>query len=472
MNNFRTISISLLSACLFLLVIGTAFAQNYTWGIDESQLDSVDFCLELNDSGHDRSTVLDCFKEVAARTNDPTVCENEWEGVPVDRDELDECYLALGAANNNIDVCRSIANVFSESECIAHVAGGTKDIGLCDEVTRNYADCYISVGIALQDTQVCTDQWEDEYQCIYSVDTESSECITQSLCTFAIENSFRDVLTSHRNYEAIYSIYLAGIVEGYSDGTYQPDRVLNRAELLKIIVESAHASEAPFETYDKSGCFTDVTEGEWYTRYACYAKELGIVEGYSDGSFRPAQEINFVEALKISLVAFGYEYLEGENNWYDNILNQATELNLTPADVYVPGQFFTRGQMAEMITRIFDADPFTGTQDVPRPIDHVVIADFDQDHETADEKYDDEWMSISSYVSEIEQGTGPDYSVIFSEDENSSVAISCEFDRDSFDEGLDVDYYVFVTGQYSGYDEAQQTISLSSCDLVIYGPRR
>jgi hypothetical protein len=157
-----------------------------------------------------------------------------------------------------------------------------------------------------------------------------------------------DIL-NHKYEEAIWYVYYNGIVNGYDDGSYKPDNTINRAELLKIIIEAVFSDE--FEEYDNTDCFNDVPSSEWYTKYVCFAKAEGIVEGYSGNMFKPTQEISFVEALKIAMIGFNYDF-EEDNPWYKDIVIKASELNFIPLDVTQFNQDFSRGQMAELITRI------------------------------------------------------------------------------------------------------------------------
>ncbi|NIA01950.1 MAG: SH3 domain-containing protein [Nitrospirae bacterium] len=157
-----------------------------------------------------------------------------------------------------------------------------------------------------------------------------------------------DIL-EHKYEEAIWYVYYNGIVNGYDDGTYKPDNTLNRAELLKIIVEAAFGDE--FEEFANKNCFSDVPSNEWYTKYVCFAKEEGIVEGYPGNLFKPTNEITFVEALKITMVGFNYDF-EKSSPWYKDLVIQASEGNFIPLDVTKFNQDFTRGQIADLITRI------------------------------------------------------------------------------------------------------------------------
>jgi hypothetical protein len=156
--------------------------------------------------------------------------------------------------------------------------------------------------------------------------------------------------SGHKYEDAIWYVYNNEIVGGYEDGSYQPDKTINRAELLKIIVEAAY-DDADFASYADRKCFNDVDPNVWYTKYVCFAKQEGIVEGYEDGSFKPGQEIIFVEALKIATVGLGHAYEEG-TPWYKNTVEYASGINAIPLDVTSFNQAFKRGQMADMITRM------------------------------------------------------------------------------------------------------------------------
>jgi len=139
-----------------------------------------------------------------------------------------------------------------------------------------------------------------------------------------------------------------GVVEGYPDGTYKPDQTINRAELLKIILEASDT--------DTSGasndCFPDVQGDDWYVKYVCTAQETGVVEGYPDGTFKPAQTVNFVEALKITLLGYGFDAGTDSEPWYKKYVDTASGYNMIPLEISAFAQDLSRGEMADMITRL------------------------------------------------------------------------------------------------------------------------
>lgn len=135
------------------------------------------------------------------------------------------------------------------------------------------------------------------------------------------------------------------IAQGFSDGTFRPNQTITRAELLKIILNSK--SIATDST--AKNCFTDVSE-QWQVNYVCTAKKLGIVGGYDDGTFKPNQNISFIEALKIIERAYGTT-IANSNPWYKAYVEDASKKNIIPLDIVYFNQTLNRGQMADIITR-------------------------------------------------------------------------------------------------------------------------
>jgi hypothetical protein len=102
-----------------------------------------------------------------------------------------------------------------------------------------------------------------------------------------------------------------------------------------------------------SKCFSDVKD-EWYAPSVCTAKGKRFIGGFADGSFRPTQSVSLAEALKIIMLALKTNLSKNTgSNWYDVYLNTASELkilsNLSDAK---PDHVLNRGEMAELIYRL------------------------------------------------------------------------------------------------------------------------
>ena len=163
------------------------------------------------------------------------------------------------------------------------------------------------------------------------------------------ESVFSDVDSDYEYFDAINYVEVYGIVEGYSDGTYRPEKEINRAEFTKILIEARYPGEAT----TGEDCFSDIAADQWYAKYVCFAKDEGIISGYSDGSFKPAQSINIAEALKITLETYFPGYFEEETDpWYEKYWDYADDTGYLLDEWDSASENLSRGAMAELIYRI------------------------------------------------------------------------------------------------------------------------
>lgn len=91
-----------------------------------------------------------------------------------------------------------------------------------------------------------------------------------------------------------------GIVNGYEDGSFKPDRHITRAEFTKVIAELLGLSP------ESRSEFADV-QGHWAESAIPAMQQVGIINGYSDGSFRPDQQITRAEIVAILAQLTNYE---------------------------------------------------------------------------------------------------------------------------------------------------------------------
>lgn len=97
---------------------------------------------------------------------------------------------------------------------------------------------------------------------------------------------------------AIAAMKQQDIINGMG-GLYQPDGPLTRAQFAKIMVLALGGS-LPAVT---QAVFNDVAATAWYAPYVKKVVELGLIEGYADGSFRPDNPISKQEMLKVAVCA-------------------------------------------------------------------------------------------------------------------------------------------------------------------------
>ena len=108
------------------------------------------------------------------------------------------------------------------------------------------------------------------------------------------ENNFSDVSADKWYNNAVSTLSHMGVIGGYADGTFRPDAPISRAEFAKIAVSFTQNTGSATYNY-----FTDVKTTDWFAPYVTAAKDAGLIEGYSDGSFKPESKITRAEACAI-----------------------------------------------------------------------------------------------------------------------------------------------------------------------------
>lgn len=108
------------------------------------------------------------------------------------------------------------------------------------------------------------------------------------------KNDFSDVSADKWYNNAVSTLSNMGVIGGYADGTFRPDAPISRAEFAKIAVSFTQNNGSATYNY-----FTDVKTTDWFAPYVTAAKDAGLIEGYSDGSFKPESKITRAEACAI-----------------------------------------------------------------------------------------------------------------------------------------------------------------------------
>ena len=86
---------------------------------------------------------------------------------------------------------------------------------------------------------------------------------------------------------------------GYEDGTFRPDNNMSRAEAAAIFARLI--SEKKNEKISGKSNFNDVSKNEWYSDYIGYLSKYGIIKGYSDNTFRPNDNVSRAEFVAMTV---------------------------------------------------------------------------------------------------------------------------------------------------------------------------
>ena len=106
--------------------------------------------------------------------------------------------------------------------------------------------------------------------------------------------------------DVVDTLVSLGVVEGFEDGSFQPNGTVTRAQMAKMIyVLRTGKSDASAYNDDKTS-FTDIGS-HWARGYIKYCQSLGIIAGKSNTKFVPNEKVSAQEAAKMLLVTLGYD---------------------------------------------------------------------------------------------------------------------------------------------------------------------
>lgn len=174
------------------------------------------------------------------------------------------------------------------------------------------------------------------------------------LATFSTFQSvalaYTDVTDMTPNVTAISYFSTNGFIKGYEGDLFRPNKRMNRAEFLKVILTSLK-KDVPVTVAEK--CFTDVPVDAWYAPYVCYAKEQGYVKGYDGGVFKPGNFLTVSEAVVLTAKVFKKELTEENGDaWYSAALRVLGKENALPETFLYSNQPVTRSEVVEMLWRL------------------------------------------------------------------------------------------------------------------------
>ncbi len=109
---------------------------------------------------------------------------------------------------------------------------------------------------------------------------------------YSSSQPFNDVAAGRWSNDEIATLYHAKVVQGNSDGTFEPSKPITRAEFAAIASKFDKLEEV---TENK---FPDI-DSHWAKKYINSSAQKGWISGYGDGTFRPDNIIIRCEAMKM-----------------------------------------------------------------------------------------------------------------------------------------------------------------------------
>ena len=172
-------------------------------------------------------------------------------------------------------------------------------------------------------------------------------------------------------------------VYGYSSGS-------QRISQLRFVPASGYTGsvEIPYVACNSSGVpfasgklclgvvremedYSDIDSSTWCYKYVLELSDAGVISGYSDGTFRPSDTVTYGAALKLIMLAAGYDEQEPVgSNVFSGYLARAQKDGLVSGNVDLTAKI-TRLAVAQIaakamglsITNLSSVQPFTDTTD-------------------------------------------------------------------------------------------------------------
>lgn len=150
-------------------------------------------------------------------------------------------------------------------------------------------------------------------------------------------------------------------VIGYTDGTIRPSNNISRAEVATIFFRLL--TDEAREQYDKTtSSFSDIKDGAWCCRAVSTLTNMGIIKGYTDGTFRPNADITRAELATIiarfaKLDVNTKTFSDINGHWAQKSIELAAGngwINGYEDGTFRPNKSIIRAETFAMINRVLD----------------------------------------------------------------------------------------------------------------------
>ena len=131
--------------------------------------------------------------------------------------------------------------------------------------------------------------------------------------------------------EAVDVMSAVKVIDGYTDGSFNPSATLTRGAAAKIICNLILGPTTASALVADAAPYKDVPTNHTFAGYIAYCQKKGIISGYADGTFKPANSLTGYAFMKMLLGALGYKAeQEGYTgpNWSIQVAKRALNIGL------------------------------------------------------------------------------------------------------------------------------------------------
>lgn len=156
-------------------------------------------------------------------------------------------------------------------------------------------------------------------------------------------------------------------VIGYPDGTVRPSGNVTRAEVATIFFRMLK-DDAREKYWKTDNRYSDVKSTDWFNNAISTLSNMGIIDGYPDGTFRPNAGITRAEFAKIAVSFFkdnvretiGDRFSDIHGKWYTEYVNLANELAIVngyPDGTFRPDNKIIRAESMTIVNNTLRRTP-------------------------------------------------------------------------------------------------------------------
>lgn len=165
--------------------------------------------------------------------------------------------------------------------------------------------------------------------------------------------------TSDEN-SVVQTVKALGIMVGDENGNMNLTENVTRAQITKMMVAASVYKDTISDEGSGYSLFSDLKNTHWASEYVRVALEQGWVIGYTDGTFRPEQNITLEEGCTIALRLLGYQSKDLVGSYPAAQLSKAYALNLRDQISKKQGETLSRRDCMYLFYNLLTAQTASG----------------------------------------------------------------------------------------------------------------
>lgn len=139
----------------------------------------------------------------------------------------------------------------------------------------------------------------------------------KDLTVIKVPIQYSDVSEDYWAYDAIRYLSIQGVLSGYPDGTFKPDKSVTRAEFAKMLAVALELDIYCDDTLPE--IWRDVHAGDWYCSYITPVVKAGYMKGYGNGYFGPNKTVKKEEIITTIVRIKGWQLINPDTPTFPDV---------------------------------------------------------------------------------------------------------------------------------------------------------